>query len=100
MHQLKSFMHMDSRGELTSYAEAHEFFRKHCASIEVYTPDISHDIVKKRLQRFYFPKPPVCQFLTSAMRDSCMTDINRDTPAEKIQDLFRRSDAVSTISFC
>ncbi|RHY03631.1 hypothetical protein DYB36_007392 [Aphanomyces astaci] len=89
-----------------SYAEAYAFFRKHCASVEVHVGGQSSPLpdhlggaaasggTTRRLQRFYFPKPPVCAFLTSDMRDTVMEDINRDSPAEKIQDLFQRSDAI------
>lgn len=73
------------------YMEAFNFFGRHCASVEV---QISIENGKKRLQRFYFPKPPICTFLTPEMRKSVLESINRDSPPEKIQDLFRRSDSV------
>ncbi|KAF0687294.1 Aste57867_20960 [Aphanomyces stellatus] len=75
-----------------TYAEAYAFFSKNCASVEVHIDAVG--VEEKRLQRFYFPKPPVCAFLTSDMRDSVMLDINRDSPAQKIADLFARSDGI------
>ncbi|RHY28978.1 hypothetical protein DYB32_005561 [Aphanomyces invadans] len=94
-----------------SYVEAYAFFHRYCASVEVHVGgDKSGDVPvipgnnlksattdgrpRRRLQRFYFPKPPVCAFLTSDMRNAVMDNINRDSPAEKIQDLFQRSDAI------
>jgi len=76
---------MNKDREVT-YAEAYDFFEKHCASVEVFR--------NQKLERFYFPKPPVCEFLTSDMRNAIMFSIKRNSPAEKITDLFNYTDAV------
>ncbi|OQR93909.1 inositol 1,4,5-trisphosphate receptor type 1 isoform 1, partial [Achlya hypogyna] len=90
-HVTNTFQLLMNLDRAVSYPEAYEFFESHCACIEVMVPDGRG---AKQLQRFYFPKPPICAFLTSDMRDACMTDVNRDSPAEKVSDLFHRSDAL------
>merc|ERR1719446_747415 len=61
-----------------------EFFLKNTGCIEI---NWSRDGVDK-LERVYFPIPPICEYLTEATREKVKWGVNRDSPGEKVQSFF------------
>merc|ERR1711943_56929 len=57
-----------------------EFFLKNAGSIE-----IKWDT---KLERVYFPIPPICTYLTEASRQKVLWGVNRESPGEKMMGFF------------
>jgi len=57
-----------------------EFFTTNAGSIEIKWDD--------KLERVYFPIPPICQYLTEASRQRVLWGVNRESPGEKMMDFF------------
>ena len=65
-----------------------EFFMHNTGCIEVNWND--------KLERVYFPIPPVCSFLTEATIEKVKWTINRETPGEKVQSFFEYTTEMHT----
>jgi hypothetical protein len=57
-----------------------EFFQHNTGCIEINWVD--------KLERVYFPVPPICEFLTEATIEKIKWSLNRETPGEKVQSFF------------
>ena len=60
--------------------KAYTFFKENSASIEV--------VFQDTLQRIYFMKHPVTNYLSKELKNEVMSDVRRDNPNEKISDFF------------
>lgn len=52
--------------------KAYEFFKYHSRRIEI--------AIEDQLQGIYFPKKPICQYLSQSKKKEFMANVNRDTP--------------------
>jgi len=57
-----------------------EFFTQNSGSIEIKW--------EEKLERIYFPIPPICAYLTEASRQRVLWGVNRESPGEKMMDFF------------
>ena len=49
-----------------------------------------------KLERVYFPIPPICEYLTEATREKVKWGVNRDSPGEKVQSFFEYTSELHT----
>jgi len=65
---------------------AFTFFKRHTARIEV--------VIEGRLQRTYFPIPPICSYISTASRAQLVASVNRDSASGKVTDMLVKADDV------
>jgi len=61
-----------------------EFFRRNAGCIEIKW--------EEKLERIYYPIPPICSYLTEASRQRVLWAVNRESPGEKMMDFFTITD--------
>ena len=65
---------------------AFTFFKRHTARIEV--------VIDGRLQRTYFPIPPICSYISKESKAQLVASVNRDSAAGKVADMLLKGDDV------
>ena len=61
-----------------------KFYAKYSSSVEI--------VSNGKLQTFYFPRYPHCEFMDSEAKDTFNNEVNRSTARTKCQDLVRKAE--------